>query len=100
MGRFTGLLGLAVILAVAYLLSSHRHAIRLRILAWGLSLQFLFALLVLRTDFGLIFQGIGQGVNAMLGYVEDGSKFLFGPLGVKDGPFGVIFAFQVLPIII
>ena len=100
MGRFTGLLGLVVILAVAYLLSSHRHAIRLRILAWGLGLQFLFAVLVLRTDFGLVFQAIGKGVNAMLEYAEVGSKFLFGPLGEKGGPFGVVFAFQVLPIVI
>ncbi len=100
MGRFTGVLGLIVILAVAWLLSSHRRAIRLRILAWGLGLQFLFAILVLRTDFGLVFQAIGKGVNAMLEYAEVGSKFLFGPLGEKGGPFGVIFAFQVLPIVI
>src|SRR6202047_3484925 len=100
MGRFTGLLGLVVILAVAWLLSNHRRAIRLRILAWGLGLQFLFAILVLRTNFGLIFQAIGKGVNAMLEYVEVGSVFLFGPLGAKAGPYGVIFAFQVLPIVI
>src|SRR5229473_8617224 len=100
MGRFTGLLGLVVILGVAYLLSSQRRAIRLRILAWGLGLQFLFAILVPRTDFGLVFQAIGKGVNAMLEYAEVGSKFLFGPLGEKGGPFGVIFAFQVLPIVI
>jgi len=100
MGRFTGLLGLVVILGVAYLLSSHRRAIRLRILLWGLGLQFLFALLVLRTDFGKLFQAIGAGVNAMLEYAEVGSQFLFGPLGIKSGPYGVIFAFQVLPIVI
>jgi CNT family concentrative nucleoside transporter len=100
MGRFTGLIGLVVILGVAYLLSSHRNAIRLRILLWGLGLQFLFAILVLRTDFGKLFQAIGAGVNAMLEYAEVGSQFLFGPLGVKSGPFGVVFAFQVLPIVI
>ena len=100
MGRFTGLLGLVVILAVAYLLSNQRRAIRLRILLWGLGLQFAFAVLVLRTDFGKLFQAIGAGVNAMLGYAEVGSEFLFGPLGAKGGPFGVIFAFQVLPIVI
>jgi len=100
MGRFTGLIGLVVILGVAYLVSSQRHAIRLRILLWGLGLQFLFAILVLRTDFGKLFQAIGAGVNAMLEYAEVGSQFLFGPLGVKSGPFGVVFAFQVLPIVI
>src|SRR5882724_10678674 len=101
MGRFTGLLGLVVILGVAYLFSSQRHAIRLRVLLWGLGLQFLFAVLVLRTDFGKLFQKIGVGVNAMIGYAEVGSEFLFGPLGQKSGTqYGVIFAFQVLPIVI
>src|SRR5882724_4683408 len=100
MGRFTGLLGLVVILGVAYLLSSQRRAIRPRILLWGLGLQFLFAVLVLRTNFGKVFQAIGAGVNAMLEYAEVGSQFLFGPLGLKSGPYGVIFAFQVLPIVI
>src|SRR5215472_17588344 len=100
MGRFTGLLGLVVILAAAWLVSSRKSAIKLRIIAWGLGLQFAFALLVLKTDFGKIFQAIGVGVNAMLGYTEEGSKFVFGPLGAGGGPFGVLFAFQVLPIII
>lgn len=100
MGRFTGLLGLAVILAVAWAFSSNRRAIQARVVLWGLGLQFAFALLVLKTDFGVIFQTIGAGVNAMLEYAEVGSEFLFGPLGAKSGPFGVIFAFQVLPIVI
>jgi len=100
MGRYTGFLGLAVILAVAWLCSTHKRQVKLSILAWGLGLQFAFAVLVLKTDFGKIFQAIGAGVNAMLGYTEAGSQFLFGPLGIQKGPFGVIFAFQVLPIII
>ena len=85
---------------VAWLFSTHKRAIKLRIIAWGLGLQFAFALLVLKTDFGKIFQAIGVGVNAMLGYTEAGSEFVFGPLGKSSGPFGVLFAFQVLPIII
>ena len=100
MQRFTGLLGIVVILAAAWLFSAHKRAIKLRILAWGLGLQFAFALLVLKTDFGKVFQAIGAAVNAMFDYVEAGSSFVFGPLGVKSGPFGVVFAFQVLPIII
>ena len=100
MGRFTGFLGILVILAVAWLVSKHKSAIKLRILVWGLSLQFAFALLVLKTNFGKVFQTIGAGVNAMLNYAESGSEFVFGPLGVKTGPFGVVFAFQVLPIVI
>jgi CNT family concentrative nucleoside transporter len=100
MGRFTGLLGLLVILGCAWLFSVHKRAVKLRIIAWGLGLQFAFALLVLKTDFGKIFQAIGAAVNAMLAYTEEGSKFVFGPLGQGSGPFGVLFAFQVLPIII
>jgi CNT family concentrative nucleoside transporter len=100
MGRYTGFLGLAVILAFAWLCSSHKGDIKLRILAWGLGLQFAFAILVLKTDFGKIFQAIGGGVNNMLGYVKAGTEFMFGPLGDPAGPYGVIFAFQVLPIII
>lgn len=100
MQRFTGLLGLVVIVGTAYLLSRHRRAIKPRLLLWGLGLQFSFAFLVLKTDFGKLFQGASVAVNALLEYAEEGSKFLFGPLGEKTGPFGVIFAFQVLPIVI
>jgi CNT family concentrative nucleoside transporter len=100
MARFTGFIGLVVILAVAWLFSAKKNAIKLSILAWGISLQFAFALLVLKTDFGKVFQAIGAGVNDMLGYVQAGTEFMFGPLGLPTGPYGVIFAFQVLSIII
>ena len=101
MGRFTGFLGLAVILAAAWLISTHKSAIKMRVLGWGLGLQFAFALLVLKTDFGKIFQAISRGVNAAIGYVEAGSTFVFGQqLGSPSGPWGVVFAFQVLPIVI
>ena len=100
MGRFTGLIGLVVILAGAWLFSSKKRDIKLSILAWGVSLQFAFAMLVLKTDFGKVFQAIGAGVNNMLGYVQAGTVFMFGPLGDSNGPYHVIFAFQVLSIII
>lgn len=100
MGRFTGLIGLVVIIAVAWLASPHKRAIRPRVLFWGLGLQFGFAFLVLKTNFGFVFQAASVAVNALLEYAEVGSQFLFGPLGTKGGPFGVLFAFQVLPIVI
>src|SRR5450755_359895 len=100
MQRFTGLLGLVVILAVAWLFSTHKRQIKVRLIFWGMGLQILFAVLVLKTDFGIVFKSIGDGVNAMLDFAEVGSQFLFGPLGTKGGPFGVVFAFQVLPIVI
>jgi len=100
MGRFTGLLGILAILAAAWLFSTRRRAIRPRVIFWGLGLQFAFAVLVLKTDFGKVFQVLAVGVNAMLNYAEAGSTFVFGPLGAKSGSFGVVFAFQVLPIVI
>lgn len=100
MERLTGLLGLVSILALCYLLSTNRRLIRLRLLVWGLGLQFGFAFIVLKTDFGKVFQAASVAVNALLEYAEEGSKFVFGPLGEKAGPFGVVFAFQVLPIVI
>jgi len=100
MGRFTGILGLLAILAVCLLFSKRRRAIQPRVLLWGLGLQFGLAFLILKTDAGRIFNAASVAVNAMLGYAEAGSAFVFGPLGVKTGPFGVVFAFQVLPIII
>mgnify|MGYP001025551541 CR=1 FL=1 len=100
MGRFTGLIGLLVILAVAYAFSRRRDLIRPSLLLWGPGLQFAFAFLILKTPAGAIFRAASTGVNALLEYAEAGSRFVFGPLGDKAGPFGVVFAFQVLPIVI
>jgi concentrative nucleoside transporter, CNT family len=101
MGRFTGLLGLVAILAVAWLLSRHKRAIKWRLLFWGLGLQFVFAVIVLKTDAGKLFQAASVAVTAMLGYAEVGSAFVFGDtLGRSSGSMGSVFAFQVLPIII
>ena len=101
MGRFTGFLGLFIILGAAWLISNHKKAIKLRVILWGLGLQFAFALLVLKTDFGKVFQAISRGVTAMLSFSQAGSSFVFGEqLGSANGPFGVVFAFQVLTLII
>lgn len=100
MGRFTGLLGLAAIVGAAFLFSNQRKAVRPSLLVWGLGLQFAFAFLVLRTGVGRLFEWASVAVGALLGYAEAGSQFVFSELGVKSGKFGVVFAFQVLPIII
>ncbi|HML16109.1 MAG TPA: nucleoside transporter C-terminal domain-containing protein [Bryobacteraceae bacterium] len=101
MQRFTGILGILVILAVAYLFSTNRGAIKLRVLVWGLGLQFGFAFLVLKTPLASGFQAASNGVNHLLDYAAAGSSFVFGEkLGANNDQFGVIFAFQVLPIII
>ncbi|MFN7544040.1 MAG: NupC/NupG family nucleoside CNT transporter [Acidobacteriota bacterium] len=96
-----GLLGLAVILGVCYISSTNRKSIQPRLLLWGLGLQFGFALLVLKTPAGQAFQTASGAVNALLKYSEDGAGFLFGDkLGKASPEFGVLFAFQVLPIVI
>jgi CNT family concentrative nucleoside transporter len=101
MGRYTGILGLLTMLGLAYAFSTNRRAIRLKTVAWGLGLQFVFAVFVLRVDAGRrIFQKAGDVVNRLLSYAFAGSQFVFGELGKQGSHLGFYFAFQVLPTII
>lgn len=76
------LVGLVVILGIAYAWSENRHAIDLRIIGWGLGLQLLFALVVLRTAVGQqLFAKVGDWITRLLGFAFVGSAFVFGPLG-------------------
>ena len=101
MGRFTGILGLLTMLGLAFAFSTNRHAIRLKTVAWGLGLQFVFAVFVLRIDAGRqAFQKAGDAVNRLLSYAFAGSQFVFGELGKQGSHLGFYFAFQVLPTII
>src|ERR1700741_3606054 len=88
-------------LALAYVFSTNRRAIRLKTVGWGLGLQIAFAIFVLRVDYGRrIFQAAGDVANRVLGYAFVGSEFVFGPLGKQGSSIGFIFAFQVLPTVI
>jgi CNT family concentrative nucleoside transporter len=101
MGRFTGILGLLTMLGLAYVFSTNRKAIRLKTVGWGLGLQFVFALFVLRLEFGRrLFQLAGDYVNRLLSYAFVGSEFVFGELGKQGSHLGFYFAFQVLPTVI
>jgi len=101
MGRFSGLLGMAVLIGLAYLFSSARKAIKLKTVLWGLGLQLAFGIFVLKFPVGRsIFQFLGNAVNKLLSFAFSGSEFVFGGLGMKTSSFGFIFAFQVLPTII
>ena len=95
-----GLLGLLSILALAYALSRNRRAIKPSLVLWGLGLQILLAVLVLKTPFGAVFQALGGAINRMMQLAEDGSIFVFGDLGKSDGPLGIVLAFQILPLIV
>ena len=99
--RLRGLLGIAAILAIAIALSNNRRQIRWRVVAWGLGLQLLFAIFVLRIPAGQeLFRALGNFVTSILNYSYVGSQFVFGELGKPDSSLGVIFAFQLLPAII
>ena len=106
-----GLFGLAVLIGIAWLFSNNKKAVDWRLVATGIALQVGFAafvLLVPSIDLGNgrhipggreIFDGLGQGFVAILGFVSAGSNFIFGSL-MDTSKFGFVFAFQVLPTII
>jgi concentrative nucleoside transporter, CNT family len=101
MHRFVGILGILFVLALAYVMSNNRGAIRYKIIAWGLGLQIVLAFVVMRWTVGqYVFAKLGHGAEWLLDFSYYGSSFVFGELGMKNSPRGFIFAFQALPIII
>jgi concentrative nucleoside transporter, CNT family len=115
LGPLQPVLGAAVILLIAYALSTNRRAIRWSTVAWGLGLQIVFAIIVLKTSVGeRVFTFLGTYITKLLGFAGVGSAFVFGALGDNAvwtkvmtgalGPDGAqsasMFAFQVLPTII
>jgi CNT family concentrative nucleoside transporter len=94
-------LGILAVLLAAWLGSTDRWHIRWRTVAWGLSLQIVFAFIVLRFDYGQrAIAWAGDVVNKMLASTAAGTTVLFGALGTPNTSLGSIFAFQVLPTII
>jgi concentrative nucleoside transporter, CNT family len=117
--RLRSLLGLFVLGAMAWGLSTDRSKIQWRIVAWGVSLQLLFAVFILKTSVGArVFDVAGVLVVGLLGFTLDGAEFVFGNLVYDTVPVGVVgqggfvalpdqvartgatFAFFVLPTII
>lgn len=95
-----GLGGMVVLLGLAVLLSSDRRAIRLRTVAAALALQIGFGVLVLYWPAGQrALEQVSRGVQAAIDSSFAGIAFLFGSVLPAEGE-GVIFAFQVLPVII
>lgn len=104
-----GLLGLSALLLVAWIFSRRRREVRWDLVGKGLGLQLIFALLVLKTDWGRAFFGVVNDMFvALIGYTNEGARFLFGSLvggGLQAPGGGMIqvgaeFAFSVLPTII
>ena len=108
MERFTGLIGIALILGLAFLLSNNRRAINYRTVGVGLALQFGLAVFVLKIPLGQqLFQTVGHFVERLLGKASKGAEFVFSPLVKSDAltkAFGpgnnFIFFFSIIPTII
>jgi CNT family concentrative nucleoside transporter len=108
MERFTGLLGIVLILGVAFLMSNNRKAINYRTVGVGLLLQVVLAVFILKTEIGQsLFQWLGDGINTLLGQADKGALFVFGSLvdrNLMTKAFGpgndYIFFFKVVPTII
>ena len=103
MGRWAGVLGMAVILGLAWLFSTNRKAIKLKTIVWGLGLQLALGIFVLRSSAGrTIFDFLGKYAKKLLSFSYAGSSFVFGDLGLPKevSRLGFSFAFQVLPTII
>lgn len=93
----TSLLGIVAILAIAFLLSTGKRRIRLRIVGAAFALQALLAFLVLRTPWGVAgIKAMSSGVAALLSYANEGTAFLFG----ADNPLKNTFALGALPVIV
>jgi len=119
--RLRSILGVIMLIGVAWALSNNRAKIPWRLVAWGLGLQLVFALFILKTPVGAdIFAALNTAVVALLGFTVEGARFIFGdlvfntvPIGTGEvgaGDFeatsgtvartGAFFAFNVLPTII
>jgi CNT family concentrative nucleoside transporter len=107
--------GAVLIMGIAYVLSTNRSAIDRKTVIWGLSLQVVFALLVLKNEWGQrTFKYLGDLITRLLDFANVGASFVFGPLGDREAwprimtgalgaegvRYAMIFAFQVLPTII
>jgi CNT family concentrative nucleoside transporter len=108
MERFTGLLGIVLILGVSFLMSNNRKAINYRTVGVGLLLQVALAVFILKTETGqATFQWLGDSINTLLGQADKGAQFVFGSLvdrKLMTQAFGAgndyIFFFKVVPTII
>jgi len=102
MAIIKGVIGILFLLGIAYLLSTHKKAIRWKTIFIGLSLQFILAFGVLRVEWvKSFFNVLGGFFTAVLEFTESGSAFLFGNLiNVSEPAIGYVFAFQILPTIV
>ena len=101
-----GFLGIAAFLAVCYIFPSSKKNIKLPVVLWGLPLQFILVVLILGIPkWGIpgvlkpVFTALAFGINKMLAFSMEGTKFLFGGLLDKE-KFGFVIILDVFPVII
>ncbi|MGP8307483.1 NupC/NupG family nucleoside CNT transporter [Vibrio sp. YIC-376] len=106
MSLFMSLVGMVVLLAIAFAFSSNRKAINFRTVGGAFAIQFALGAFVLYVPWGRdLLNGFSSGVSSVINYGNDGSSFLFGGLVSNKmfevfGGGGFIFAFRVLPTLI
>lgn len=99
--RYMNLVGIAVMVLIACLFSNNRSKINVKLVINGLLLQAGLALFILKTSIGfIIFNAISSGISNLYQFAGTGIDFIFGSLANPTGPWGVVFAIKVLPIII
>jgi CNT family concentrative nucleoside transporter len=82
--KLVSLLGLVVLVTMAWAISAHRQRFPWRTVLWGLGLQFGFALLILKTPWGeAAFAFAGQAINRLIQFSNEGCQFVFGPLATE-----------------
>lgn len=96
-----GILGLSILLALTFLMSSKRRSINWGLVFKGLIIQFIFAVGILKVEFiRLGFDWLSERFVKLLSFTEVGAQFLFGELINESSSLGYIFAFKVLPTVI
>src|SRR4051812_46037008 len=97
MDRFTGLLGIVVILGIAFLFSNNKKRINLRLVLSGLTLQVVIAVLVLKIPaVNHFFQYLGKGMQKLESFAQEGAGFVYGGIGV-DNHMGQMVAYGTVP---
>ena len=99
--RIVSFFGMFVMLGIAWLFSKNKKAINYKAVAAGTLLQIILAALIMKVPAGQrFFMFLNDVIVKLLSFTNEGSKFVFGPLGDPKGSLGMVFAFQALPLII
>ncbi len=96
-----GIMGIIVVLGIAFAFSNNKKQINFRTVLGGLAIQLLFAFIVLETSWGQeALNGLTKVVNQIINFSNEGIDFLFGGLYTKESNIGFVFAFNILPVVI